>query len=130
MSEPGLKKCIKCGEDKVIADFYSAPRNKDGKEHVCKECARRESLDSYYRRVTLPACLKDKPEAVALLAKLKVKIVSGEVKLPDECELCGKEGKKLYPLWNEGPPEDEDTYSAGNVCFYCAKCHKLVSDAS
>jgi 5-methylcytosine-specific restriction endonuclease McrA len=46
---PEHKKCSRCGEVKVVADFSRARREKDGLKSYCKTCGKSERAD-WYRR--------------------------------------------------------------------------------
>ena len=38
------KKCKKCGEEKILDEFYKHKQTADGYFNICKECKRKESL--------------------------------------------------------------------------------------
>lgn len=38
-----MKKCIKCGNDKKLDDFYVHPQTKDGHLNKCKECCKEQA---------------------------------------------------------------------------------------
>lgn len=41
------KKCFKCGIEKELSEFYKHPRMGDGHLNKCKDCTRRDSIDTY-----------------------------------------------------------------------------------
>ena len=49
------KKCICCGIEKDISEYYSHPRTADGHLNKCKECCKKQNKDNrekhleYYR---------------------------------------------------------------------------------
>jgi len=45
-----IKKCIKCARPKPLAEFYRAPKNRDGHDNICKECARKSRMWVYFEK--------------------------------------------------------------------------------
>jgi len=44
-----MKRCFHCKEDKSYSDFHKAYRNTDGYSSYCKACAKRATIESYWR---------------------------------------------------------------------------------
>jgi len=43
------KKCISCGEEKLLTDYYKHPQMADGRLGKCKECQKRDVKKSRYK---------------------------------------------------------------------------------
>ena len=43
-----MKKCVKCGGDKAISEFYKQPGSSDGVASKCKECQKQASQEARY----------------------------------------------------------------------------------
>ena len=39
------KKCTKCGEVKLLIEFYKNKNHKDGLQYICKRCANQKSKE-------------------------------------------------------------------------------------
>lgn len=57
--EEQTKKCVKCGEIKLLSEYYKKKGNSDGLFHYCKRCACLQSSKWH----------KDNPERISFLAK-------------------------------------------------------------
>lgn len=42
-----MKKCRRCKKDKPANDFMKRPENRDGRETICIDCARKEKRVKY-----------------------------------------------------------------------------------
>ena len=39
----GMKRCVKCGDEKPLDQFYRLHRSKDGRQYRCKDCQREDN---------------------------------------------------------------------------------------
>ena len=46
---PSSKPCFRCGEIKILADFYKHPRTADKRLGKCKECAKSDVSANYWK---------------------------------------------------------------------------------
>lgn len=54
-----MKTCNKCNIDKSLDNFYNHKKSPDGKHYMCKDCAKKKSLDRY-SKLSLDREYKDK----------------------------------------------------------------------
>lgn len=65
------KKCICCGIEKDISEYYSHPRTADGHLNKCKECCKKQNKDNrekhleYYREKEDKTCKNFSPATYA-----------------------------------------------------------------
>ena len=94
------KKCICCGIEKDISEYYSHPRTADGHLNKCKECCKKQNKDNRAHK------------------KLQYALDTGKVIRPNKCSMCGIECIPQGHHYDYSKPLD--------VTWLCAKCHSKV----
>lgn len=51
------KKCIKCGKELPLSEFYANYRNRGGVDTYCKDCRKQTTKETYrYKKLNTPPC--------------------------------------------------------------------------
>lgn len=132
-----MKTCSVCKQDKVLADFYTNRKSKDGKQHRCKSCAKTVTQQATKRwRKT------NKSNARKSNVKTKLKLKYGKtleqlvemLRLQDgKCKICKvalsfESSQKMYK-----PHVDHDHktgYVRGILCLTCNTGLGMFMDSS
>ena len=131
-----MKKCIHCGKDKPLEDFYTHPGMADGRLNVCIECkrldqrkyARTEAGRAYERnRNKKPKRIEyllrhaknwtaNNPDGYKAHNAISNAIRDKKITKPSQCEECGATGVRIEA--------HHDDYSKPlEVKWLCKSCH-------
>lgn len=95
-----MKRCPKCGETKLLEDFYADRRTRDDHTCWCKVC-HKEHAASYrltpggraaHQRGNAVSRIRF-PEKIEAWNQLNNSVQSGKLKRPCRCDKCGKRRK-------------------------------------
>lgn len=117
------KRCIKCGEEKDLAQFYVHPQMLDGHLNICKDCvkerARSRTANDTDKVLAsrLKTCARTSNKENARRA-VDEAIRAGVLEKPDRCSMCGdiKRKRVLHA-------HHKDYKNPLDVVFVCARCH-------
>ncbi len=131
------KTCFKCGETKVLEDFYKHPEMKDGHLNKCKECNKIDSsmrdpsiVREYDRmRAKNPARKAqfliaqrrrraENPEKSSAQQKCQRAVKSGKIVKVETCQVCHMAPSVLG--------HHEDYSKPLEVIWTCDPCHKRL----
>ena len=136
MTHSPSKECFKCGERKILSEFYAHPRMKDGHLNKCKSCTKRDVRDRRFDPSSRDKVLAydrkrgsrqtsemnaeyrlRKPIAYKARTAVHNAVRSGKLVRASSCEECGAD-KRV-----EGHHDD---YSKPlDVRWLCSSCHKI-----
>lgn len=125
-----MKKCFRCQEEKNIEEFYKHPKMADGHLGKCKECTKKDVVESYYdnhakrieyerrRRPKVKMRIKIKtPEEIKKQKRVHC-IVQRAIKkgilIRKPCEVCG---------FAKADAHHDDYNKPLNVRWLCRKHH-------
>ena len=110
------KKCTKCGEVKSLSDFYTMPRNADGKHGSCIVCYKKRVNDRYNLLVRSPEFVES--EKTRARDKYHRLYSMGRVKIDPLYK------SKMMKLHREKYPEKYAARSASQHIECEIGCHK------
>lgn len=117
------KRCFKCGEEKLLSEYYLHPRMADGHLNKCKACARKDA--SAHRAENPGAVLATRlrmaeknPSKRNANRCVEAAIDAGEMSAPSECSGCGAEARLSAHHHDYTKPLD--------VVWVCPKCHSAL----
>ena len=96
------KKCFKCGNEKLLSNFYTHPQMADGHVNKCKECNKKDVQENYR---------KNRPHYMEYEKK--------RFKNPDR-------KKKLIRYQRKRRRKHPEKYYANNLVGYAIKAGKLL----
>ena len=126
------KTCFKCGDLKLISDFYKHPRMKDGHLNKCKDCTRADSSRNRWSNIDekreydrsrgsrqgyeyCKAWRAKYPNKYKAEQALNNAIRDGKIDKPKQCEVC---------MTNNKVVAHHDDYSKPlSVRWLCQACH-------
>jgi hypothetical protein len=69
-----MKKCIRCGKDKELNDFYAHPKTRDGHLNKCKDCCKEQAdLREKKLRENVEFCEKERLRSIEKYHRLNYK---------------------------------------------------------
>jgi hypothetical protein len=127
------KKCIRCGLDRAISEYYKHGQMKDGHLGKCKGCCRIESVENRNKNLEkiqaydrkrgsrqplsyLRKYREKNPEQYKAQTYLNNALRDGRIERPDYCSECGKEKRVVGHQTDYLKPLD--------VIWMCQSCHK------
>jgi len=121
------KTCFKCGETKLLRQFYRHQGMADGHLGKCKECTKADTRARAVNdplsvlRSRLSACKKHPTRRNAYRAVDAGK-AAGVLEVPSACQMCGRtDSYSVNDMdWHA---HHFDYGSPLSVVFLCAKCH-------
>lgn len=124
----GKKKCIKCGEIKLLDDFtVDHARRFDGHFPRCNKCEREIHQNAYSEnperfKETAKKWAYKNPEKQKAWGQLHYAIQSGKVIKPSTCETCNRNVEVVAHHWNGYDPQHWL-----DIKWLCRKCHNTLS---
>jgi hypothetical protein len=134
------KKCFKCGQVKIITDFYPHKQMGDGYLNKCKECTKKDIklyriehpdiLSKYelkrsksqkriaYSKKHYDLWIKRNPEKYKAHYLLSNAVRDKRIIKPDLCEICGNKTRLHGHHTDYAKPLE--------VIWLCAKCHGQI----
>jgi len=140
IGKTGAKTCFKCGEIKLLGQFYKHPKMKDGRLNKCKECAKTDVKENrhanieHYRaydrtrggrttRGQSRRYRRNNPIAYGAHCVVSNALRAGRLVKPDECETSGCESAdRLHG-------HHDDYAKPLDVRWLCPLCHRHWHDA-
>ena len=116
-----MKKCIRCNEEKEMAEFYKHPMTKDGLQGRCKSCFKEDSK-FHHKNWVMTAKGRDYVRSKKNLGK-RPYLIHRE----DKCRRCGFVPENNCQLTVDHIDKNRKNNSVGNLQTLCHNCHNLKS---
>lgn len=120
------KRCIRCGKEKPITEFYKSRGGSAKPSSICKECTRlrvKERRDLHPEKeleTRLKACKKNPSHKNAYMA-VDAAIRCGKLVKPNCCQGCGRSAEETRLSSHH-----YDYTKPLDVIWLCAACHRKV----
>jgi len=128
-----VKRCICCGEEKPISEFYDHPQMGDKHLGKCKVCirsysaARRTEHPERIMLTRIATCAKDPSHQNAHRA-VEAAVMCGALVKPDRCGVCGGVNPE-HGVWRIHS-HHVDYSKPLAVLWLCPKCHSAAHAAN
>lgn len=126
------KKCVRCGEEKTVAEFRKDARREDGLHSWCKTCARAFGKSAYIQRYAARVRKQTRDRCRASAIKIQ------EYKLAHPCG-CGETEVACLEFHHKNPKKKDFVVSSGmnrqwkkvlvemeKCIVVCANCHRKI----
>ena len=125
------KKCICCGEEKYLDDFYSHSQMKDGHLNKCKDCCKKQSLERRKNKLeSIKEYDRNRPNKEERNINNKKRLISMKKENPDKYYELKRKVAKNYRESNreklraEGKLDYAVSTGKINRPEECSICHK------